>query len=102
FDELDDIIDKNGISSNFNANIYFIYNSFNKLSYVIKLPISQRGAKPSGFLFCELRSKKIPEDIGFPELLLDKADKSGGKNDQIRKYSFARYVDGMQVARFGE
>lgn len=102
FDELDDIIDKNGISSNFNANIYFIYNSFNKLSYVIKLPIALRGGKPSGFLFCELRSKKIPEDIGFPELLLDKADKSGGKNDQIRKYSFARYVDGMQVARFGE
>ncbi len=102
FDELDAIIDKNGISSSFNANIYFIYNSVNKLSYVIKLPITQRGAKPSGFLFCELRSKKIPEDIGFPELLLDKTDKSGGKTDQIRKYSFARYVDGMQVARFGE
>lgn len=102
FDELDNIIDKNGISSSFNPNIYFIYNSIHKLSYVIKLPIALRGATPTGFLFCELRSKKIPEDIGFPELLLDKTDKSGGKTDQIRKYSFARYVDGMQVARFGE
>jgi signal transduction histidine kinase len=102
FNELDDIIRVNGIPSAFNSNIYFIYNSINKLSYVIKLPVAIRDSKPIGFLFCELRSKKIPEDIGFPELLLDKPAKTGGRTNVIRNYSFARYVDGMQVARFGE
>jgi len=102
FNELDDIIRLNGIPSAFNSNIYFIYNSINKLSYVIKLPVSIRNSEPLGFLFCELRSKKIPEDIGFPELLLDKPAKTGGRTNIIRNYSFARYVDGMQVARFGE
>jgi signal transduction histidine kinase len=102
FNELDDIIKVNGIPSSFNSNIYFIYNSVNKLSYVIKLPVAIRNSQPIGFLFCELRSKKIPEDIGFPELLLDKPAKTGGRTNVIRNYSFARYVDGMQVARFGE
>ncbi len=102
FNELDDIIKVNGIPSAFNPNIYFIYNSVNKLSYVIKLPVAIRNSQPIGFLFCELRSKKIPEDIGFPELLLDKPAKTGGRTNVIRNYSFARYVDGMQVARFGE
>lgn len=100
FGELDNLIAKNGIPSAFNPNIYFIYNSANKLSYVIKLPILS--PDNGGFLFCELRSKKIPEDIGFPELLLDKPKKAGSRTNTIRNYSFARYVDGMQVARFGE
>jgi two-component system nitrogen regulation sensor histidine kinase NtrY len=102
FKELDEVIRTNGLSSAFNPNIYFIYNSVHKLSYVIKLPVTIRTEQPVGFLFCELRSKKIPEDIGFPELLLDKPAKSGGRINVIRNYSFARYIDGMQVARFGQ
>lgn len=98
FTELDNIILQHGVSTKFNPNLYFIYNSYNKLSYVIKLPVALRNEKPKGFLFCELRSKKIPEDIGFPELLMDK---NSNKIEFIHQYSYARYVDQLQVNRFG-
>lgn len=98
FTELDNIILENGVPSKFSGNMNFIYNSTNKLSYVIKLPVSLRNEAPKGFLFCELRSKKIPEDIGFPELLMDKGS---NKIDVIHQYSYARYVDSVQVNRFG-
>jgi len=98
FSELDNIILENGVPSKFSGNMNFIYNSVNKLSYVIKLPVSLRNESPKGFLFCELRSKKIPEDIGFPELLMDKGS---NKIDVIHQYSYARYVDSVQVNRFG-
>lgn len=99
FDDLNNIVDLYGIPSKFNPNMYFIYNSFYKLSYLIKLPVKTTGKQTiKGFLFCEVRSKKIPEDIGFPELLLDKT----GRNDVIHQYSYARYVDGMQVNSFGK
>lgn len=98
FVELDNIILQNGVSTKFSPNLYFIYNSYNKLSYVIKLPVRLRDDDPKGFLFCELRSKKIPEDIGFPELLMDK---NSNKIEFIHQYSYARYVDQLQVNRFG-
>lgn len=99
FKDLDNIVQLYGVPSKFNPNIYFIYNSFYKLSYLIKLPIKNPlNNEIRGHLFCEVRSKKIPEDIGFPELLLDKS----GRNDVIHQYSYARYVDGIQVSSFGK
>lgn len=99
FNDLNKIIMENGIPSQFNGNMNFIYNSTEKLSYVIKLPVIDLGEdKPKGFLFCELRSKKVPEDIGFPELLMDKGS---NKVDVIHSYSYARYVDSIQVNGFG-
>ncbi|MFN3342149.1 MAG: ATP-binding protein [Flavobacteriales bacterium] len=98
FSDLDNVILENGIPSKFSGNMNFIYNSTNKLSYIIKLPVSARNEAPKGYLFCELRSKKIPEDIGFPELLIDKGS---NKIDLIHQYSYARYVDSVQVNHFG-
>ncbi|MFZ5552703.1 MAG: sensor histidine kinase [Bacteroidota bacterium] len=97
FDEIDNIVLRDGTPSQFSGNLYFIYNSKDKLSYVIKLPVYEN-ENIKGFLFCELRSKKVPEDIGFPELLIDK---NNTKSDFIYQYSYARYVDNIQVNHFG-
>jgi len=97
FDEINSIVLRDGTPSQFSGNLYFIYNSKDKLSYVIKLPVIEN-EELRGFLFCELRSKKVPEDIGFPELLIDK---NNTKTDFIYQYSYARYVDNIQVNHFG-
>lgn len=96
--ELREIITKFGTASDFSTNLQFIENAYDQLSYVISLPIEDNG-NVLGSLFVELRSKLVPNEIGFPELLLDKSTKL---IDDLSDYSYARYLDGSLINQHGE
>ena len=98
FEQLSDIITRSGIPSSFNNNIYLISNYDHKLNYVIHLVIPGENAEPAGHLFCELKSKKLPKDIGFPELLIDDNTQT---IEALSGYSFARYLDSSLITTLG-
>ncbi|MEX1002475.1 MAG: HAMP domain-containing sensor histidine kinase [Crocinitomicaceae bacterium] len=98
FDRFQEIIALSGEPSSINPNIYFIKDYTDKLTYVAKYPIVENDSL-LGYLITEMRSKKFPEDIGLPSLLLDE-----GANtiDRLKNYSIAKYVDRKLVSRKGE
>ena len=98
YEELSDIINRSGMPSPQSQNIYYIPNYDSKLSYVIHLKIPGDNADLRGHLFCELKSKKLPKDIGFPELLIDSKTNT---IDALAGYSFARYLDGALIFNLG-
>jgi len=58
-----------------------------------------QGADSSkAYLFCTLKSKKIPEEIGFPRLLI-----SGKANvfESLETYSIAKYHNNDLVTKYG-
>ncbi len=100
FTDLNTLIQESGQQSALSPNLYHIQNSTERLSYIIKLPLMLSDkSTPFGFLFFELKSKLIPEEIGFPELLLDKSTEN--INNLIAHYSHARYVNGSLVNQYG-
>lgn len=99
FDQLDKMVLLYGNQSDLSANLYYIHNSEERVSYIIKLPLYyERQTEPYGFIFLELVSKIIPEEIGFPALLLDKSSR---KIEDLSNYSYARYVDKRLINRSG-
>ncbi|MEO9533487.1 MAG: HAMP domain-containing sensor histidine kinase [Crocinitomicaceae bacterium] len=80
------------------TNLYFIKDYTDKLTYISKFPVLDSDTI-RGYLVTELRSKKFPEDIGLPSLLLDK-----GTNtlNRLKNYSIAKYVDDKLVTRKGD
>jgi two-component system nitrogen regulation sensor histidine kinase NtrY len=93
-----DIIDRSGVQSAINPNIYFIKDYTDKLTYVAKHEIFVEDTV-LGYLITELRSKKFPEDIGLPSLLLEEGSNT---YKRLTGYSIAKYVDNRLVSRHGE
>lgn len=97
-DELNEIIKRSGTRSELDSNIYFIDDYSKQYNYIIRQEIvSKNGAK--GVLFCTLKSKKIPEEIGFPRLLIS------SKSDVLKpleSYSISRYHDNRMITSYGE
>ena len=98
FTRFEEIIDYSGEQSNINSNLYFIKDYTDKLTYVAKYPVTENDSV-YGYLITEIRSKKFPEDIGLPSLLLDEGSKT---IDRLHHYSIAKYVDNKLVSRKGE
>lgn len=97
FDLLNRTIREQSVQSDFDPNIYRVLDYYKKLSYIVKLPIGD--STQEGTLICEMRSKQLPEDIGFPELLIDKNTKT---IQELSEYSVARYSGKHIVTRIGE
>lgn len=98
YDRLQDIIHFSGTVSETNPNIYFIKDYTDKLTYIAEMPVL-RNDSLYGYFFTEMRSKKFPEDIGLPSLLLEEGATTF---DQFKNYSIAKYVEGKLVTRKGE
>jgi len=94
----EELLETSTEQSEINSNIYYITNYTNKLSYLIKQPISNPNDSLLGYLFCTLKSKTIPQEIGFPRLLLNDDSKVFFP---LEDYSMAKYVDGKLVSRYG-
>jgi len=101
FNRMERTIELFGASSELSPNLIYIQNPSQKLSYLIKLPLYglYSSSKPIGFLFFELTSKLIPEELGFPALLLDNNSR---KIDDLSNYSYARYVDKKLITSSGD
>lgn len=98
YEKLDFIIKNNGVPSSINPNIYFIKTNTDKLSYLVNFPILT-GTDTTGYLMVEMRSKKLPKEIGLPSVLLEN---EGFTNAELKHYSIAKYVDKTLVSNSGE
>ena len=97
FEDLDLLIRSHGVSSEVDSNIYFIRDYIDQYSYIIKQPLESKEGKKA-ILICRLRSKKIPEEIGFPRLLISS---KANVFESLENYSIARYYKGKLVTRYG-
>src|SRR5690606_24736693 len=77
--------------------LYFVNDYYDQLSYVGYKSI-QTLKKGNLDFYILFKSKKIPESIGFPRLLMN--EKSYALQD-LEGYSIARYSNNRLVMRFG-
>ena len=98
YDALNGIIERAGTLSELDSNIFFIDDYTKQYNYIIRQEIlSKNGIK--GVLFCTLKSKKIPEEIGFPRLLI--SSKSNVLKP-LEAYSIARYHNSRMITKYGK
>ena len=97
YDELQGIIAKSGIASELDPSIYFISDYKNQYSYIIRQELQSEDS--TAVLFCTLKSTKIPEEIGFPRLLI-----SGSTTvfESLDEYSIAKYYDKKLLNKYGD
>lgn len=97
FDELSEIIHNHGQASEIDSNMFFISDYTGQYSYIIRQPLGSEDS--SGvILFCTLKSKKIPEEIGFPRLLISS---QAQVFESLENYSIAKYHKGRLVTKYG-
>jgi signal transduction histidine kinase len=92
---LSDLIENHSQQSEINPAIFFLKDSYLGYSYLIKQALPHN----KGTLVFSLKSKKIPEEIGFPRLLLSK---QANVLNGIANYSIAKYFNGKLAKQHGE
>ena len=97
FSDWEKLIDKHGKASEICSSVYFIPSSKNGFNYVVRQLVRTSESKPS-VLFIGLKSKLIPEEIGFPRLLISN---KAHTLDYLKKYSIAKYKEGRLFKSFG-
>ncbi len=82
-------------------NLSFIKNPSGKISYLAKLQVlkSIKNKTKFGTLYIELDAKFISDEIGFPELLLDK---NIGLTTELNNYSYAKYKNNQLINQYGK
>ncbi len=96
FKQLKVLISKHGQKSDIDGSIYFMPDEENGLTYIILEKIQQGAQRLT--LSVRLKSKRIPEEIGFPRLLI--SDKANVMNS-LEKYSIAKYSEGQLIHQSG-
>lgn len=97
YDELQDVVEHSGIISEIDPHIFLIHDHARFYSYVIRQELfGQDSAR--AILFCTLKSKKIPEEIGFPRLLISE---ESNVLEPLESYSIAKYHEGKLLTRYG-
>ena len=76
--------------------IYFVEDYFDQMSYISKEKITTNDSVIA-YLFATYKSKRIPEQIGFPRLLINKKAKVF---EELENYSMAKYRLGKLVTRY--
>lgn len=97
----DELMEKEGVPT-FSPNFFYLNNNTGRISYLARIVLQKAGfEKPlgQGTLFVELDSKLMSEEIGFPELLLDR---ELGVNQKLINYSYAKYKNGQLVNHSGK
>jgi two-component system nitrogen regulation sensor histidine kinase NtrY len=96
--ELDRTIDYNGTKSEVDSFSYFIADYVEQYSYLFRMPIVTKTGK-EGLFYATMKSKRIPEEIGFPRLLISNQAKVF---QSLENYSIAKYYDGQLLNRYGD
>ena len=97
FEELNTLIKTSGTASEIDANIFFIDDFTQQYNYIIKQEVYGKDSTKAVF-FCTLKSKKIPEEIGFPRLLISS---KSNVLESLEAYSIARYHNKRLVTKYG-
>lgn len=95
--QLDRIINEHCVSSSIADNLYYVKDYFDRLSYISTERIMTNDSSHVD-MYITFRSKKIPEQIGFPRLLMN--EKSYALED-LEGYSIARYSNQKLSLHFG-
>jgi signal transduction histidine kinase len=96
--KLDQIIQEVGQASDVSPYIFYVSDFSDNLSYVVRQPILDSSETTIGLLYLGLRSKVIPQEIGFPRLLLNDQSRVFFK---LENYQMAKYVHGKLTIRYG-
>lgn len=94
--QLQELITKHGQVSDIDNSIHFMPHEENGLTYIILQKIFSANAPL--LLSIRLKSKRIPEEIGFPRLLI--SDKANVLNS-LENYSIAKYSEGQLIHQSG-
>lgn len=94
FEKLTDLVKVHGAPSEIEANIYFMPHEEQGLSYVVFLPLAQQK-----ILELTLISKRIPEEMGFPRLLISD---QAGISKSLEKYSIGKYAEERLIHQTGD
>jgi len=97
YDALQEIVERSGTPSEIDTNIYLIEDRTKHYSYIIRQELYGRDSTHA-ILFCTLKSKKIPEEIGFPRLLIST---KANVLEPLESYSIAKYYDGRMTTKYG-
>ncbi len=100
FGFLNSVIKNQGKPNKLDSTIYFIADNTGQLSYIIKHPLEVKDSTQNykGYLFATFKSKKLPEEIGFPRLLIpEKAQVF----QSLEKYSIATYHNKRLIKDYG-
>lgn len=89
--------DRNGQVSAIDTTIYYIKDDVSAFNYLIFQPILLDSAKHE--LIIALKSKRIPEEIGFPRLLISSNAKV---LSSLENYAIGKYSEGKLVRHYGE
>ncbi len=92
------LIEEHGYPSSANAQLYHLYNYPENLSYLAKVPVFENDTSQLAWVVIGLESKLFPDEIGFPELLIDQDEE---QPLHFKQYSYARYIDDKLVATRG-
>lgn len=98
FDQLETVINEHTTIAELSSELFIVNDYFDQLSYISKQELIFSDNTPV-WLFIEFRSKKIPEELGLPRLLINK---TANVLDDLEEYSIARYANNNLVMRFGE
>lgn len=96
-ESLDHIIEEHSEQSTIANQLYFIQDYFDQLSYISYRKITKNNGEGLNF-YILFKSKKIPEKIGFPRLLMNE---KSNVLQSLEGYSIARYANHKLVMRFG-
>jgi len=96
--EIEHLISEHGAISEIDSSIIFVKDYTDQYSYIIRLRLKTADSLKEGDFVATLKSKKIPEEIGFPRLLI-----SSGANviESLEDYSIAKYHDGRLITKYG-
>lgn len=97
YDYYQEVITRSGTPSEIDSNIILINDHTDQLSYIIRQELYGRDSTRA-ILFCELRSKKIPEEIGFPRLLISN---NANVLEPLERYSIGKYYKGKLTTSYG-
>lgn len=98
YDDLNRIIERHGSVSEIDSNVFFINDYTGYYSYIIRQPIFTADSL-EGLLMVSMKSKKIPEEIGFPRLLISTKAKVF---EPLQNYSIAKYYKSHLVTKYGK
>lgn len=94
--ELEELIQFHGEQSEIAPNLYYINDYTQQLSYVFQLPLKET---KDSVIYGALKSKKLPEEIGFPRLLISDQTTTF---QSLAHYSIAKYYQNKLTLHVGE
>ena len=97
YDQLQEIVVRSGTPSEIDTNVFLIHDHTKHYSYIIRQELYGNDSTLA-ILFCTLKSKKIPEEIGFPRLLISS---KANVLEPLESYSIAKYHEGRMITKYG-